>query len=397
MPRKVEKKYGPKGQYYRKRIKRPDGTYEDVYGKTLAERDEKVTLRLNALAAEENIQSDQLYFFEYAAGWFAREAPHKSEKRQKDLKFQVNKVICPVIGGKLLAQITSDDLKDVMTTRAHLGKSAQQKTVQVLKQIFDAAEDAEKIARSPAKKLKAHGDKATKRRALTKQQEKDLLSTVAGLPVETYVMLALYTGMRKSEICGLKWDSVDLTEKAPSIRVQRACRWPENKQPKVEEILKSTAAWRTIPIPQPLFVFLKDLRGKQLAALTKKTEDEKKAELQLRGRFVYGAPEGSAITFSGFRRRWDAIRNRSTASGRPLGEKVRNKKYSITLDFCPAPHDLRHTYITRLILGKVDLKRVQYLAGHSDPKVTLQIYTELMGNQPEDLIDDVNAIFAPGK
>lgn len=61
----------------------------------------------------------------------------------------------------------------------------------------------------------------------------------------------------------------------------------------------------------------------------------------------------------------------------------------------PTPHILRHTYITRLILGGMDLKRVQYLAGHSDPKVTIKIYTDLMGHAPEDLIDDVAAIFAP--
>ena len=68
---------------------------------------------------------------------------------------------------------------------------------------------------------------------------------------------------------------------------------------------------------------------------------------------------------------------------------------TVTLDFMPTPHILRHTYITRLILGGMDLKRVQYLAGHADPKVTLQIYTDLMGHAPEDLIGDVTAVFAP--
>ena len=58
-------------------------------------------------------------------------------------------------------------------------------------------------------------------------------------------------------------------------------------------------------------------------------------------------------------------------------------------------HILRHTYITRLILGGVPLKRVQYLAGHADPTITIKIYTDLMGHAPEDLADDINAVFAP--
>ena len=54
MPRKAQKKYGPGGQYFRKRIKRPDGKYEDIYGKTLTELAEKITARQNELAAEAN-------------------------------------------------------------------------------------------------------------------------------------------------------------------------------------------------------------------------------------------------------------------------------------------------------------------------------------------------------
>ena len=62
------------------------------------------------------------------------------------------------------------------------------------------------------------------------------------------------------------------------------------------------------------------------------------------------------------------------------------------MDFSVSPHILRHTYITRLILGGMDLKRVQYLAGHSSAKITLDIYTTVMGHEPEDLIADVQGI-----
>ena len=65
----------------------------------------------------------------------------------------------------------------------------------------------------------------------------------------------------------------------------------------------------------------------------------------------------------------------------------------ISLDFPVTPHQLRHTYITRLILGGVDVKRVQYLAGHETADVTLDIYTSIMGHRPEELIDDVSQIF----
>ena len=380
MSRAPAKKYGPGGQYYRKRIKTPDGKYEDVYAKTQAELAEKVTLRLNILAAAD-VPPRELYFFEYAAGWFARRAPHLSEASRELYRRQINDVICPVIGAKPIREVTSDDLAAVLATRGHLGRSSQKKTIMVIKQIFDAALEAGVVEKLPTRRLKAEGKVPEQKKALTEAQTDALLQAVRGLKVEPFVMLGLYTGMRREEICGLRWDSVELEGKAPHVVVRRACRWPDNMRPEVSEILKTQAAARTIPIPPQLVEYLKQIRPEKVKPSA----------------YVYGNDDGSAVSCSTMRRRWETIRARSTASGHELGEKI---KYSpggviVTLDFMPTPHILRHTYITRLILGGMDLKRVQYLAGHSDPKVTLQIYTDLMGHMPEDLIDDVTAVFAP--
>ena len=395
-PRKAARKYGPGGQYYRRRITTPDGKTEDIYAKTQAELAEKVTLRLNQLAALSDVPPQELYFFEYAAGFYARREPHMSAGSRKMYKFQINNVICPVIGGKKIRDVTSDDLADVLATRAHLSRSSQQKTVLVLKQIFDAALEAGVIEKLPSRKIKPGGKPPAPKKALTEAQQAALLDVVRGLSVEPCVMLALYTGMRREEICGLKWDAVELEGKAPHLTVRRACRWPDNHKPEISDVLKTDAAARVIPLPPQLADYLRALKAARLAALLAEGEDVTNVQTaaRLRSRCVYGNDDGSPLTMTTFRRRWESIRTRSTASGHALGEKVRNKKYTITLDFYPTPHQLRHTYITRLILGGMDLKRVQYLAGHADPKVTLQIYTDLMGHAPEDLIADVTAIFS---
>lgn len=399
-PRKAARRYGPGGQYYRKRIKTPEGKYEDVYGKTQTELAEKVTLRLNQLAVAADVPPRELYFFEYAAGFYSRREPHMSPGARKMYKYQINKVICPVIGAKPIVDITSDDLAAVLATRGGLSRSSQQKTVLVLKQIFDAALEAGVIERLPSRKLRPGGKAPAPKKALTPEQQAALLEAVRDLSVEPCVMLALYTGMRREEICALKWDAVELDGKAPHVTVRRACRWPNNTAPEISEVLKTDAAARVIPIPPQLVQYLQQLKARRLAELQADTDKaglpgEAGGGFRLRSCCVYGNPDGSPLSMTAFRRRWETIRTRSTASGHALGENIRNKKYTIKLDFYPKPHQLRHTYITRLILGGMDLKRVQYLAGHADPKVTLQIYTDLMGHAPEDLIDDVTAIFAP--
>lgn len=382
MPRKAQTKHGPEGRYYRKRLPKPGGGYVDVYGKTLTELSEKVTLKQNELAAADAAPKDQLYFFEYAAGFYARRAPHLSAERRKVYQYQINKVICPVIGGKLLREVTRDDLEAVLATRADKSHRSQQDTVGILKQIFDAAEDSGAIEKDPSRKLKAQGRPKAKKSALTEQQAEQLLEAVKGLKVEPCVMLGLYTGMRRGEICGLRWDCVDLSEAAPFIDVRRGCRWPDKLRPVVTNKLKSKAAFRQIPLPRKLAAYLRTLRAAQEGP-----------EEKIRRRYVYCDADGAAVSYSTFRRRWETIKARSTASGRELGTKIPKHKQFVTLDFYPSPHILRHTYITRLILGGVDLKRVQYLVGHEDGALTLDIYTSIQKNAPEDLIGEIWDVF----
>ena len=78
-----------------------------------------------------------------------------------------------------------------------------------------------------------------------------------------------------------------------------------------------------------------------------------------------------------------------------LGERAaHNKTVIYSMDFQVTPHQLRHTYITNLLLSGVDVKTVQVLAGHEHAKITLDIYAHLTYNQPKDLISKVTAAFA---
>ncbi len=57
------------------------------------------------------------------------------------------------------------------------------------------------------------------------------------------------------------------------------------------------------------------------------------------------------------------------------------------------PHLLRHIYITNLIHAGVDPKTVQYLAGHGNSKVTMDIYAKIKYNKPRELLNAVSAAF----
>ena len=52
-------------------------------------------------------------------------------------------------------------------------------------------------------------------------------------------------------------------------------------------------------------------------------------------------------------------------------------------------HALRHTFATRLARAGVELVQAQKLLGHSDPKLTAEVYTHLA---PDDLRGAVEAV-----
>ena len=391
-----------KGKYFRKKVRHPvTGEYRDVYGKTRAELNDKC----DALRAEwgrEIRDGESPFFWQYAADWFARRSPEMSEARRRDIAREINRNICPVIGTKRLSELTSDDALDVLAARVARSASARKNTLQTLNRILEAAEDAGKIPRNPARKLKAGGEKPQKKKALTQSQQQTLLEAVRGHRIRLFVLLCLYTGLRREEACGLTWGDVELSGKAPHLTVQRACRWPDGTRPVVEEYLKSSAGWREIPLPEILRAELKA----EKAALGKI------APAKLRVRHVIGNPDGTPLTLKSFQNAWRIIDARSTgtvtrkrkdpATGqtvkvteeKKLGDVIRNHPgVVVTIDFDCTPQTLRRTYITRLILGGMDLKRVQYLAGHESPDITLEIYTDLQDHQPEDLIGDVRSIF----
>lgn len=391
MPKKnaPEFSYSEKTGLYRKRIKNPaSGKWIDIYGHTKPELRAKIKERALQLSSDAAAESSP-YVYQYAAKWYRLNTGTVGDKRRQDYTNAINNHICPVIGDMQMTDVTSDDIKSVMTAAAALSHSSQTKIVTTLKRIFDAAEDSGVIVRSPCKNLKPAGAPTKEKVPLTEAQQQTLLAALADVPMAlTFVSIGLGTGMRREEILALQWDDVHIDEDTPYISVRRALRWQQNR-PAVSSTLKSKAAKRDIPIPP------------QLAQVLKEAKSSSKSE------YVICDTDGEPMTSISFRRRvLDPIKTRSVhevtrrdADGKPykyqlkVGDKIRNHDIVVSIDFPVTPHLLRHTYITRLILAGVDIKTVQYLAGHTNVQLTLDIYTHLMANRPEDTSNAVMQAF----
>lgn len=377
---------------YRKRIKGPNGKYVALYAQTPEELTEKIDVARRQI--EETVyRREHPTVKDYAEKWLAMQASHIRVTTLTDYTSKVKNYIIEPLGDKYMLEVTPDDVKMAISKAASRSASVYRSVQMLYKMIFGSALESRIIDESPCKNLNPKGGKAAKeKQALTKEQVITLLDAVRGLPPYPFIMLCLYAGLRREEALALQWDSVFLDDEAPHILVCRAWH-TEHSKPVILTDLKTKASKRTIPIPPQLVDCLKDVKAVSTSDYV-----------------IANRVDGGPLSGGQWARLWKYVTVRSTkertytryVNGRRIkhtvtpvlgGRAAHNKSVVYSMDFHVTPHQLRHTYITNLLLAGVDVKTVQVLAGHEHAKITLDIYAHLTYNQPKDLISKVNQAF----
>jgi len=378
-------------EYFRTRVEDADGKRVALYGKTPEELYEKVEEAKRQIE-EAAFRRATPTVAEYCERWLLMQSAHIRTTTLIDYTSKVKNYIIAPLGHMYMANVTADDVRLALVPVSKKSVSVYRGVHMLYKAIFNAAVDSHIIDSSPCERISAKGGKPQKdREALTDRQVDKLLSAIKGLPPYVFVMIGLYAGLRREEILGLQWDSVYLDGDVPYITVRRAWH-SEHNRPVVSTELKTKAAHRDIPIPKNLAECLREARSKS-------TSD-----------YVVANSDDGPLTYTQFKRVWQYIVTRTTKertyvryiNGQRitktvtpvLGDKAGHNGHVVySLDFQVTPHQLRHTYITNLIYASVDPKTVQYLAGHENSKVTMDIYAKVKYNRPEQLLDVVNAAF----
>lgn len=378
-------------EYFRTRIEDADGKRVALYAKTAEELYEKVEEAKRQIA-EASFRRATPTVAEYCERWLLMQSAHIRTTTLTDYSSKVKNYIVAPLGHMYMANVTTDDVRLALVAASEKSNSVYRSVHMLYKAIFNSAVDSNIIDYSPCERISAKGGKPQKdKEALSDEQIDKLLSAIKGLPPYVFVMIGLYAGLRREEILGLQWDSVYLDGDAPYISVRRAWH-SEHNRPVISTELKTKAARRDIPIPKNLAECLREAKSKS-------TSD-----------FVVANSEGGPLSYTQFKRVWQYIVTRSTKertyvryiNGQKitktvtpvLGEKAaHNGNVVYSLDFQVTPHQLRHTYITNLIYASVDPKTVQYLAGHENSKITMDIYAKVKYNKPEQLSAVVNTAF----
>ena len=345
--------------YYRTRILDADGKQVSLYASTCEELYEK------QLAAKKQVE--EIIFrrkhptvAEYCEKWLLMQSAKVSSATMKGYTSDMRNYIIKPLGDMYMEEVTADDIRLALVPLTKKSEGLYNTVNMLIKCIFYSAERRELITSNPCVGISAKGGKPTKKKdALTDQQVEVLLDTVKGLPPYLFIMICLYSGLRREEALGLQWDCVFLDAPTPYISVRRAWR-SEHNRPVVSTVLKTPAAKRDIPIPKCLVDCLREAKENSISD------------------YVIADSKGEPLAYSQFQRVWQYVVVRSTkprnyykyVNGESikytvtptLGMTQKNQpKIRYTIDFDVTPHQLRHTYITNLLYAGVDPKTVQYV------------------------------------
>lgn len=275
-------------------------------------------------------------------------------------KVYLNLYILPFLGNKPMGSITTGNVQEFLNWMANAKehgrrKNLNKRTIERVKgfssRIFEVAKDMGIVTRNPfrSKLLRINAENAKHHTALPDDETDRVKRELPALKddiARLIISIAIYTGMRREEVLGLRWENVNLEKGYCEVRC--TVTYPDNNKPVVRERAKTESSIRTVILPKALVSIL--LPHRQESG------------------YVIGGD--SPLCYSTLARHEREGRN-----------KLGIPTYSL--------HDFRATYGTQLKENGLTSAQIADLLGHADTRMVETVYartrTESILKRREDV------------
>ena len=346
-----------------------DSIFRYIYADTQKELTTKLRQNIDAFQGVELTEQSKMTLAQWLDEWLEKHMtgtvrPGTLEGYRKDMDNHVK----PYLGEKLLIKLTSDDLRELYQLllergrklpRQNCGPGLAPATVRgihaTLHHALKTAADEGLIPFNPAEKVTPPSVPNTPKRVLTHDQLEKFLCAIRFDPIwHDFFYTELTTGLRRGELCGLKWEDFD--SDVGTLKVRRTIHARKGGTLEAGET-KTYAGQRTILLPYSTTQLLKE---RKTAALTQWIFPD-----PLR-------PERPVNPSSAYRRLKELLKQ----AGLP------------SLRF----HDLRHTFATHALASGVDAKTLSGILGHTKASFTLDTYTHVTGDMHRNAAEIVGNV-----
>ena len=356
--------------------KRNDGSWEarilingksrSIYGRTQSDVRKKLTEVRNDLDNDEYLEPNDTTLKEWLELWQDEYLEDVKQSTADRYKSCIRIHIIPALGETRLMDLRASTIQKFLNQCKKVD-GLSEKSVKnirlVLHKALEQAIEDEQIKKNPCDRAKvpSYDDPPKGMRPLKDHEVPMFLQAIKGHQFESLFYVALFTGMRESELIGLTWDCIDFQH--GTIHIYRQLRKTrEKKGSYVFTSLKNKQA-RTFSPPQNVLDVLKKVKIRQ-------------AELRLKAGSSWSNPDDLVFT---------------NDLGKHVATFTLYKYFKEVVTQIGLPemrfHDLRHGYATLALQNGVDVKTVSNNLGHSTTAFTMDKYGHVTETMMKDSAD----------
>ena len=252
---------------------------------------------------------------------------------------------------------------------------------------FKLAVDDDMIRKNPATDcLNDYKGGAKVKEALTVSEQRTLLEFVKNSKVynsyEPMLRYMLGTACRIGEVIGITWNDIDMKNR--KININHQLTYKRNAEKKTVFSISSTktdAGNRVIPMTEDVYNALCEQRKQNLYLGIPRDY-----EIDGYSNFVFMSKNGRPIAPNGFN---NAMKNIVNAYNKVEQEKAVEEKRPPVLMPHISAHTFRHTGCTRMAESGMNVKVLQYIMGHSNISVTMDVYSHA---QEENITNEIDRL-----
>lgn len=295
--------------------------------------------------------------------------------------------IKPQIGGLYMNTLRVDDLQAFFNERGKNGNQARKgglapKTLANLRNMmhmaFSQAVKNHLLQENLIESIRLPRAAKTEMRVLSREEQQRLMAAarMAPEPAAFGIIFDMFTGLRLGELCGLRWENVDMESRSLLICETR------NRLPNHDESIAASTTVKTMPTTKTdnsrRRVFIMD-------ELFYDFEWYRSIQMSIKEQDYCYNPEGYVFC---------------QENGSPYEPRTYQDLFKRCIRQAGIPdanfHSLRHTFATRSLEQGMDVVTLSRLLGHANPSITLDKYGHALDDHKRASVAKLGDIYSAG-